>query len=203
MRRKTFTNFPGIFPNLYRCPVPRDCARVRAYKHPPPSAHRPVSWRVFPARLATLVTEKLVTTLHDILEPEPPPRFDVPDSLKFSILHDVACGLAYLHGHKPPIIDCHLSARNVLLNSGMVVKIADLGVARIATSLKVQTVTSAPGALVYMPPEAIQDDVKPSVKMDMFSFGVLSLFTLSQTAFANLRRQEWKNLRSHRVGVSR
>ena len=124
------------------------------------------------------MTEKLVTTLHDILEPEPPPpppRFDVPDSLKFSILHDVACGLAYLHGHKPPIIDCHLSARNVLLNSGVVAKIVDLGVARIATSLKVQTVTSAPGALVYMPPEAIQDDVKPSVKMDMFSFGVLSL----------------------------
>ena len=43
--------------------------------------------------------------------------------------------------------------------------------------LKVQT---ASGALVYMPPEAIQDDVKPSLKMDMFSFGVLSLLTLSQ-----------------------
>ena len=63
--------------------------------------------------MPALVMEKLATSLHDILDPEPPPPTK-PVSLKCSVLHDVARGLSFLQSHSPPIIHRDLSARNVL-----------------------------------------------------------------------------------------
>ena len=132
--------------------------------------------------MPALVMEKLATSLHDILDPEPAPATKpfIPVSLKRSILHDVARGLSFLHSHSPPIIHRDLSARNVLLNEGMVAKIADLGMARIVPSLRVSTMTKAPGASIYMPPEALEDESRYDVTIDIFSLGVLTIFTLSQ-----------------------
>ena len=135
------------------------------------------------SRMPALVMEKLLTSLHDLLDPEPPPRTKayIPVSLKCSILHDVASGLSFLHSHSPPIIHRDLSARNVLLNVGMVAKIADLGMARLVPSLRAATMTKAPGASIYMPPEALEDESRYDVTIDIFSIGVLAIFTLSQT----------------------
>ena len=135
------------------------------------------------SRLPALVMERLLTSLHEILDPEPPPETKpyIPVALKRSVLHDVARGLSFLHSHSPPIIHRDLSARNVLLNSGMLAKIADLGVARIVPSLRAATMTKAPGASTYMPPEALEDESRYDVTIDIFSFGVLAIFTLSQT----------------------
>ena len=135
------------------------------------------------SRMPALVMEKLATSLHDILDPEPPPPTKpfVPVSLKRSVLHDVARGLSFLHSHSPPIIHRDLSARNVLLNEGMVAKIADLGMARIVPSLRASTMTKAPGASIYMPPEALEDESRYDVTIDIFSLGVLAIFALSQT----------------------
>ena len=132
--------------------------------------------------MPALVMEKLATSLHDILdpEPEPPTKPFIPVSLKRSILHDVARGLSFLHSHLPPIIHRDLSARNVLLNEGMVVKLADLGMARIVPHLRVSTMTKAPGASIYMPPEALEDKSRYDVTIDIFSLGVVAIFTLSQ-----------------------
>ena len=134
------------------------------------------------SRMPALVMEKLATSLHDILdpEPEPPTKPFIPVSLKRSILHDVARGLSFLHSHSPPIIHRDLSARNVLLNEGMVAKLADLGMARIVPRLRVSTMTKAPGASIYMPPEALEDKSRYDVTIDIFSLGVLTIFTLSQ-----------------------
>ena len=153
------------------------------------------------SRLPALVMERLLTSLHDLLDPEtdPPPPPDAPKpffplGLKCSILHNAASGLAYLHERSPPIIHRDLSARNVLVSSGMVGKIADLGMARIVPRMRAAaTMTKAPGAGIYMPPEALEarseeegQRSKYDASIDVFSFGVVSMFTLCQTLPRNL-----------------
>ena len=128
------------------------------------------------SRLPALVMERLLTSLHDLLETRP----DIPLGLKHSFLYDVAQGLCYLHSRSPPLIHRDLSARNVLLNSAMTAKIADLGVARIVPSLRVATMTKAPGASIYMPPEALEDESRYDMTIDIFSLGVVAIFTLTQ-----------------------
>ena len=105
----------------------------------------------------------------------------IPYSLKRSFLLDISRGLFYLHGHSPPIIHRDLTARNVLLTRSMLAKIADLGNARMVEPHKLnKTMSTAPGTLVYMPPEAIGVRPKYDAKLDMFSFGHLSLYTAIQ-----------------------
>ena len=130
-----------------------------------------------------LVMEKMDTSLHEILDPEDPPptKLFIHASLKCSILHDVTSGLSFLHQHSPPIIHRDLSAKNILLSEGLVAKITDLGMARIVPGLRASTMTMAPGTSIYMPPEALEDNAKYDISIDMFSFGVVALFTLSET----------------------
>ena len=128
------------------------------------------------SRFPALVMERLLTSLHDLLETRP----KIPLSLKYSFLHDITSGLSYLHDRSPPLIHRDLSAKNVLLNSAMTAKIGDLGVARIVPSLKVATMTKAPGASVYMPPEALEDESRYDMTIDVFSFGVIAIFVLTQ-----------------------
>ena len=147
--------------------------------------------------LPALVMERLLTSLHDLLDPEteadgPKPFF--PLSLKCSILHNVASGITFLHERSPPIIHRDLSARNVLLNAAMEAKVADLGMARIMPRKSgAVTLTKAPGAGIYMPPEALeaksekeQERSKYDMSIDIFSFGVVSIFTLCQIFPCNL-----------------
>ena len=128
-----------------------------------------------------LVTELLDTDLHSLLLP--PGRASskpyIPRDFKFSILRDVARGLLFLHSQSPPIIHRDLTATNVLLNSAMVAKIADLGVARLIPEAAVPKLTKGPGNAAYMPPEA--EGERYNEALDIFSLGVLSLFTLTQT----------------------
>ena len=173
------------------------------------------------SRLPALVMERLLTSLHDLLDPETdtPPPPDAPKpffplSLKCSILDNVACGLAYLHERSPPVIHRDLSARNVLLNSGMVAKIADLGVARIVPRMRVAaTMTKGLGAIIYMSPEAMES--KPAEKeeekdkkskydasIDIFSFGVVAIFTLCQTFPCDLLAPTYRDERRRIIGRS-
>ena len=104
----------------------------------------------------------------------------IPLSLNRSILADVARELVYLHSRSPPVIHRDLSARNVLLNSAMVAKISDLGNARIVNFQLARTLSRIPGTMVYMPPEAFEVTSKYGPSLDSFSFGHLSLFTITQ-----------------------
>ena len=138
--------------------------------------------------LPVLVMERLRTNLDDVLENIP----NIPLGLKRSMLADVARGLVYLHNYKPnAIIHRDLSAKNVLLTSAMVAKISDLGNSRIVDlqpGQLAQTLSRAPGTLVYMPPEATDRSARYGPSLDMFSFGHLSLFTLTQVNFVLFMR---------------
>ena len=81
--------------------------------------------------------------------------------------------------HTPPIAHCDLTARNILIESGKNAKIADLGVANWTTSC--HSDKYAPGNNLYMPPEAFQKEgaTRYNTAIDIFSFGVISLFTLT------------------------
>ena len=164
------------------CEFVRGCQLMSTLRHPHIVQFLGVCFLPH-SRMAALVMEYLPISLHDVLDPEPSPPIKafIPVSLKCSILHDVASGLAFLHSHTPPIIHRDLSARNVLLNPGTVAKIADLGMARLVPALSAATMTKAPGASIYMPPEALEDKSRYDVTIDIFSIGVIAIFLLSQT----------------------
>ena len=175
----------------------RECRLMSTLRHPHIVQFLGVCF--FPdSRLPALVMERLLTSLHDLLVPETQPPRGAPNPLSFftmdlkcSVLQDVTNGLAYLHERPSPIIHRDLSARNVLLSTDMAAKIADLGVARMAPHMQAAaTMTKAPGAGIYMPPEATASySSKPEkskyekydASIDVFSFGVVTIFTIGGT----------------------
>ena len=123
----------------------------------------------------TLILERLSTDLQKFLTR----GVHLSLSAKVSILHDVSCGLLYLHQCQRPIIHRDLTAANILLTVDSQAKIADLGVSRIFDrSLK--ELSKLPGTLAYMPPEALKDRSFYNESLDIFSFGVLALFVAIQ-----------------------
>ena len=134
-----------------------------------------------------LVMEKLETNLHEFMVTAN--EDEIVFAHKWSIMNDVASGLAFLHGQKPKaVIHRDLSAKNVLLDTSLRAKISDLGNARfLPVSIhQVAAMTGTPGNLVYMPPEVLNMDKKSkaylySSAIDIFSFGVLSIFILTQS----------------------
>ena len=151
------------------------------------------------SRLPVLVMERLQGSLDKLLES----KTDIPLSTKVSILQDVAKGLVHLHDRSPSIIHRDLSARNVLLNSAMTAKIADLGNSRIAdipTGQLAQTMTQGiAGTLVYMPPEALSSNPQYGPPLDMFSFGHLALFTAIQVFPQDLLPPTYQNPKTKKL----
>ena len=131
-------------------------------------------------QLPMLVMELMKGSLDELLEN----TLDIPHFTKLCILQDVCRGLVYLHGRSPAVIHRDLTARNVLLTSDMMAKIADMGNSRIVNMPRgqlAQTMTQGvPGTLVYMPPEALDSSCKYGPPLDMFSFGIVALFTATQ-----------------------
>ena len=132
--------------------------------------------------LPVLLMERLMSSLHDYLLH--PKNSHLSGERKVSILHDTASGLDYLHSQTPAIIHRDLTAKNVLLDLQLRAKIADFGNSRIMDldpEASPETLTSLPGTLEYMPPEAQGVNVAYDPSLDVFSFGHLSLFTALQT----------------------
>ena len=123
--------------------------------------------------------EYLPTTLRRCLDT----HGALPAEIGDGILLEVALGLRYLHEFSPPIVHRDLSSNNVLLTTSMTAKISDLGVAKILDvspgRAAQMTQTRVPGTPAFMPPEAMLDRPKYTSKVDIFSFGVLVVHTLS------------------------
>ena len=89
------------------------------------------------------------------------------------LCHDIAQALAYIHSKE--IIHRDLSGNNVLLITGKA-KITDFGMSKLLDKNRRKTsLTTCPGTLVYMPPEALRDPPAYCKKIDCFSFGVLQI----------------------------
>ena len=126
--------------------------------------------------LPMLVMERMDSSLDELLESAP----GLPLALKRSILADVVRGLLYLHTRDPPVVHRDLTSKNILLTSSLLAKISDLGNARIVPGHLARSLTCMPGTGVYMPPEASQEGSQYGPPLDIFSYGHLALFTLTQ-----------------------
>ena len=106
----------------------------------------------------------------------------IPKELSYSILHDIALGLFYLHSQNPPITHRDLSSNNILLTTGKTAKIADLGMARILpnmTPLQANQLTETPGTYAFMPPEVMVAPPKYDTSVDIFSYGNIMIHIFS------------------------
>ena len=128
-------------------------------------------------KVPILVMEFLTTNLSSEIKS----KGILPQELSFSILHDVALGLQYLHMKHPPIIHRDLSANNILLSVNMKAKISDLGMARMINmnALQASKMTETPGTPAYMPPEVMVANPKYDTSVDEFSYGILMIHVLS------------------------
>ncbi len=124
-------------------------------------------------RELTLVMERLYINLYDCLHRYP----NIEMWQKVSILLDISQGL--LHLHSRGIVHRDLTAPNILLTTSFHAKIADLGVSKIIQVCGTRQ-TMAPGNPDYMPPEALTEIPVYDYALDIFSFGAIMLFVLTQ-----------------------
>ena len=104
----------------------------------------------------------------------------LPKEISYSILHDVALGLCYLHSQRPPLIHRNLYSNNVLLTPNMTAKISDLGKAKILTNIQTNSgMTNKPGNDSFMPPEAMVENPKYDTCIDEFSYGIIMIHMFS------------------------
>lgn len=110
-----------------------------------------------PVLLMELMDENLTHFLESSSE-------EIPYHIQVNLSSDIAQGLSFLHSNE--IIHCNLSSNNVLLLAGNRAKITDIGLLNSITCSR---------AHAYMPPEALNEPLICTEKVDIFSFGVLMI----------------------------
>nr|XP_029121648.1 U-box domain-containing protein 34 [Elaeis guineensis] len=108
----------------------------------------------------------------------------LPWFIRFRLIFEVACGLAFLHGTKPePIVHRDLKPGNILLDRNYVSKIGDVGLAKLLSDIVPDGLTEyretiLAGTLYYMDPEYQQTGtVRP--KSDLYALGIIALQLLT------------------------
>lgn len=123
--------------------------------------------------LPLIVTEYLPFSVATCLARYSP----LPEETNYGILRDVATALVYLHRRTPPVSHGSLTANNVLLTWDLRAKVSDVGLAR---NLGVRTELRSKHTLTYLPAECLDQSATPvTPQADCYSFGVLSIYTLS------------------------
>uniref|UniRef100_A0A5B7BWZ9 RING-type E3 ubiquitin transferase n=1 Tax=Davidia involucrata TaxID=16924 RepID=A0A5B7BWZ9_DAVIN len=111
-------------------------------------------------------------------------RPPLPWFVRFRIVFEVACGLAFLHNSKPePIVHRDLKPGNILLDRNYVSKIGDVGLAKLISDVVPDNITEyrdsiLAGTLHYMDPEYQRTGtIRP--KSDLYAFGIITLQLLA------------------------
>ncbi|XP_010557111.1 PREDICTED: probable LRR receptor-like serine/threonine-protein kinase At1g56140 isoform X2 [Tarenaya hassleriana] len=100
-------------------------------------------------------------------------------STRFEICLGIARGLAYLHEEsRLRIVHRDVKASNILLDSNLVPKISDFGLAKLYDDKKTHMSTRVAGTIGYLAPEyAMRGHL--TEKTDVFAFGVVALEVVS------------------------
>ena len=124
-----------------------------------------------------LVMERIRENLREFLERN---RNDLSQQKQLLICLEIARGLRFLHTHTPPIVHRDLTDKNVMFGKDGLVKIGDLGQSRLKANNAEYFNTAQPGAIPFMPPEAMQEQSRYNERLDIFSLGVLMLEVATQ-----------------------
>ncbi|KAK7357186.1 hypothetical protein VNO80_16469 [Phaseolus coccineus] len=111
-------------------------------------------------------------------EPDPS-RTPLSWETRVNIIRGVAHGLSYLHELEKPVIHRDIKASNILLDSKFHAHIADFGLARRIDKTHSHVSTQFAGTMGYMPPEYIEGSNVANTKVDVYSFGILMIETMS------------------------
>ena len=148
----------------------QECRLLENLKHPHIVGFSGAFYEV-ESKEPILVMERMKENLRDLLGREDNLSLD----RQLVICQSIARALEFLHSRSPPTVHRDLNDKNVMLDDEGVVKVGDLGQSR----LKEQSVdyfsTGQPGAVPFMPPEALSEKPHYTEKIDMFSLGVLML----------------------------
>ena len=127
-------------------------------------------------RLPVLLMELCDESLCRFLERSPGP---LPYHIELNISHDITLALVYLHSNG--VIHRDLTGNNVLMIAGVHAKVTDFGMSKLASvNPRVTPMTLCPGNLQYMSPEALEEPPSYTEKLDIFSFGVLLVQTMTR-----------------------
>ena len=130
----------------------------------------------------TLVMEYLPVDLENVLRAC---QGCFPLSLRLSILLDISLGMQYLHSRD--IVHCDLTPDNILLSSALRAKIADFGCSKpLGGKDSTGYSNAAHSFLTYMPPEVLEPNFIYSEKLDIFTYGVLTLYICGHTDTSSL-----------------
>lgn len=144
-----------------------------------------------PILLMELMDESLTKFLERAARP-------IPLHVQINLCHDIALALAFLHSNN--IIHRDLTGNNVLVYLGGRAKISDFGMMRIIDRPG-STMTMCPGCPPYMPPEAFRLPPVYSGKLDVFSFGVVTLQILTRR-FPGLTKSHESQLQRRKADLS-
>ena len=124
-------------------------------------------------------------------------------TVKLQILNEVARGLVFLHSNTPPLVHRDLTSFNVLLNEdASVVKISDFRNFAIVDPEKVNEAMHKNKVLLsYLPPEVTSDPSHFGPHVDIFSFGQLSLYTITSIFPGDLSSKTYSELKSQKIIV--